>query len=62
MALILGEVRRLHTKFAFTVQLDAQAKPLEVVCDTKAIACQRIDALKRAECARVEVLRWPLIS
>ena len=35
MTMAIGELRRVNRTFAFTVQLDDQAKPLEVVCDSK---------------------------
>jgi len=57
MALTIGEVRRRNRSFAFTVQLDDEAKPLEVVCDTKAVAHRRIDALKAADTAWQEAVR-----
>ena len=56
MALILSEVRRLHTKYAFTVQFDGQVKPLEIVCDTKEVAYRRIRALEEAASARAQAL------
>ena len=34
MAVTIGEVRRRNRRFAFTVQFDHEAKPLEVLCDT----------------------------
>ena len=60
MALTIGEVRRLNRRFAFTVQLEEDGKPLEVVCDTKAVAHRRIEALKAAESAWEEAVR-PLL-
>ena len=56
MAMTIGEVRKRRTKFAFTVQLDDQIKPLDVVCDTKEMAHRRIEALKEADCAWAEAL------
>ena len=57
MALTIGEVRRRNRSFAFMVQLDDEAKPLEVVCDTKAVAHRRIEALKAADSAWQEAVR-----
>ena len=57
MSLIVGEVRQLHTKYVFTLQLHEQAKPLEIVCDTKEVARRRVRALKEADCARAEAVR-----
>jgi len=57
MAMAIGELRRLNRKFAFTVQLDDQAKPLEVVCDSKAAAHRRIKALRASDFAWAETLR-----
>ena len=57
MALQISEIRRHHRTFSFTVQLDDQAKPLEVVCETKAVAHRRIEALQEAECAWTESVR-----
>ena len=59
MAMAISELRRLNRKFAFTVQLDGQAKPLEVACDNKAVAHRRIRALRASECAWAETLRQP---
>ena len=53
----IGELRRLNTKFAFMVQLDDQAKPLEIVCDSKAVAHRRIRALRASDFAWAETLR-----
>jgi hypothetical protein len=61
MALTIGEVRRRNNRsFAFTVQLHDEAKPLEVVCDTKDVARRRIDALKAADTAWQEAVH-PLL-
>jgi hypothetical protein len=57
MALIVGEVRQLHAAFVFTLQFDRQAKPLEIICETKDVARRRVRALKEADCARAEALR-----
>jgi len=57
MVMAIGELRRLNTKFAFTVQLNDQAKPLEVVCDDKAVAHRRIRALRASNSAWAETLR-----
>ena len=57
MTMAIGELRRLNRKFAFTVQLDDQAKPLEVVSDSKAIAHRRIEALRASDFAWAETLR-----
>ena len=51
MTMAIGAVRRVDKTFAFTVQLDENAKPLEVVCDNKAVAHRRIRALKASDCA-----------
>jgi hypothetical protein len=56
MALQISEIRRLRRKFSFTVQLDDHAKPLEVVCETKAVACRRVEALQAADCAWAEAV------
>lgn len=52
MALILGGVRRLRRKFAFTVQLDGQVEPFEIECDTAEVAYRRIEELKAAASGR----------
>jgi hypothetical protein len=57
MALIVGEVRRLDSQFAFTLQLHEHAKILEIVCETKDVARRRVRALKEADCARAEALQ-----
>jgi hypothetical protein len=59
MALQISEVRRLRRKFSFTVQLDDQSKPLEVVCENKDVARRRIAALQAADCAFTEAVRGP---
>ena len=56
MALTIGEVRRLNRRFAFTIQLDDETKPLEVVCDSKDVAHRRIAALKAADSAWQEAV------
>ena len=56
MAMAIGGLRRLNRKFAFTVQLDYQVKPLEVVCDSKAGAHRRITALRASDSAWAEML------
>lgn len=62
MALILGEIRQLQTRFAFTVQFDRQGKPLEIVCDSEEVARRRIRALREADHAWSEVASGPLQS
>ena len=57
MTMAIGELRRLNKKFAFTVQLDDQAKPLEVVSDSKAVAHGRIKALRASDFAWADTLR-----
>jgi hypothetical protein len=57
MTIAIGELRRLNRKFAFTVQLDDEAKPLEVVCDSKVVAHRRIKALRASDFAWAETLR-----
>jgi len=57
MTIAIGELRRVNRTFAFTVQLDDQAKPLEVVCDSKAVAHRRIKALRASDFAWAETLR-----
>jgi hypothetical protein len=57
MAMAIGELRRLNKKFAFTVQFADQAKPPEVVSDTKAVAHRRIRALRASDSAWKETLR-----
>ena len=60
MALTIGEVRKLDRRFAFTVRLGDESKPLEVVCETKDVAQRRIEALKAADSAWEEAIR-PLL-
>ena len=57
MTMAIGELRRVNRKFAFTVQLDDQAKLLEVVSDSKAVAHRRIKALRASDFAWAETLR-----
>jgi hypothetical protein len=52
-----GEIRRLDTKFAFTIQFHERAKPLDVLCDTEEVARIRIRALRASERARRAALR-----
>ena len=59
MALQIGEVRRHNGRFAFTVRLDGESKPFEVVCDTKDLARRRIAALREADCAWEEAVHGP---
>jgi len=57
MAVRLGELRRLQTNFAFTVQMHERAKPLEVMCDSEEVARVRIRALRAADRAHRAALR-----
>ena len=57
MTIARGELRRVNRTFAFTVQLDDDAKPLEVVCDSKVVAHRRIKALRASDFAWTETLR-----
>ena len=57
MMIAIGELRQLDRKFAFTVQLGDQAKPLEVICDSKAVAHRRIKALRASDFAWADTLR-----
>ena len=57
MTIAIGELRRVNRTFAFTVQLDDEAKPLEVVCDSKVVAHRRIKALRASDFAWTETLR-----
>ena len=56
MALHISEIRKLDRKFSFTVRLDDRAKPLEVVCETKAVAHRRVEALQAAASAWAETV------
>lgn len=59
MALQISEIRKLDRKFSFTVQLDDHAKPLEVVCETRAVAHRRVEALQAAASAWAEAVHGP---
>ena len=58
MAITLGELRKVHADFAFMVQLDEGAKPIEVLCDSEEVALVRIQALREADCALKATLRF----
>lgn len=59
MTMAIGELRRVNKTFAFTVQLHGQAKPIEVVCDNKAVAHRRIRALRASDSAWAETVLSP---